>query len=382
MIRAIKPGCLLLGLLALATSSLAAGASASGKDLERLRERIGSLERRVQSDVARRGRLDRELRSTEVEAGGARKALQAVQAELATVGRQLAALEKEADASGRELAKHRQALAAQVRAAFVSGPVGPLQLLLGPGEAGQAGRHLTYLGYLARSRQEALARVVASIEALQQKRAQLEARRADLGSLESRREQELARIEKARKERGAVVAELRQQSKRSGRELSRLRQQAGDLERVLREVRRALADEAGRKPAGRQPEGRPLGTGRWPVNGKLLAGFGQARAGGQLRWDGVLIGVPGGTPVRAPRSGRVVYADWLPGLGLLLVLDHGSGYLSLYGHNQDLARSIGDRVAAGEVISHVGDTGGQGRPALYFEVRRNGRPQDPRAWVR
>lgn len=101
-----------------------------------------------------------------------------------------------------------------------------------------------------------------------------------------------------------------------------------------------------------------------------------------MRWQGVLIGASAGTPVVAPRAGRVAYADWLPGLGLLLVLDHGGGWLSLYGHNQVLARAVGDEVAAGEELARVGDTGGQGRPALYFEVRRNGTPQDPAAWVR
>jgi septal ring factor EnvC (AmiA/AmiB activator) len=118
------------------------------------------------------------------------------------------------------------------------------------------------------------------------------------------------------------------------------------------------------------------------VSGTLLAEFGKPRAGGQLRWDGVLIAAPAGTEVRAARDGRVVYADWLPGLGLLLVIDHGRGYLSLYGHNQDLLKGVGSTVTRGETVALVGDTGGQRRPALYFEVRRNGKPQDPRAWVR
>ena len=99
-----------------------------------------------------------------------------------------------------------------------------------------------------------------------------------------------------------------------------------------------------------------------------------------MRWDGVLIAAPAGAEIRTIRAGKVVYADWLPGLGLLLVLDHGGGYLSLYGHNQDLSREVGDRVSAGDLLAHVGDTGGQARPALYYEVRRNGRPVNPRQW--
>jgi septal ring factor EnvC (AmiA/AmiB activator) len=119
-----------------------------------------------------------------------------------------------------------------------------------------------------------------------------------------------------------------------------------------------------------------------PLRGRTVARFGQPRAEGLLRWDGLMLAAPAGTDVRAVRGGRVVYADWLPGMGLLLVLDHGKGFMSLYGHNQDLLKQVGQAVGQGEVISRVGDSGGQGSPGLYFEVRRNGKPIDPRAWVR
>ena len=109
----------------------------------------------------------------------------------------------------------------------------------------------------------------------------------------------------------------------------------------------------------------------WPVqDGKVLARFGEPRAGGSMRWQGMLIGTARGARVRAPYAGRVVYGDWLPGMGLMLVLDHGGGYMSLYGHNEELFRKVGDAVAAGEVIGSVGDSGGHAQPALYFEVRR------------
>jgi septal ring factor EnvC (AmiA/AmiB activator) len=119
-----------------------------------------------------------------------------------------------------------------------------------------------------------------------------------------------------------------------------------------------------------------------PLRGRLIGEFGQPRADGLLRWQGLMLAAPGGTEVRAVRAGRVAYADYLPGMGQLLVIEHDGGYLSLYGHNQDLARKEGDRVAEGDVIGHVGDSGGEGTPALYFELRRNGRPVNPHAWVR
>jgi len=120
----------------------------------------------------------------------------------------------------------------------------------------------------------------------------------------------------------------------------------------------------------------------WPVQqGKVLARFGQPRAGGSMRWQGMLIGTDRGARVRAPFAGRVVYADWLPGMGLMIVLDHGGGYLSLYGHNEQVFHGVGDAIAAGDVIGSVWDSGGHNQPALYFEVRRGREPVNPENWL-
>jgi murein hydrolase activator len=119
----------------------------------------------------------------------------------------------------------------------------------------------------------------------------------------------------------------------------------------------------------------------WPVSGQLLARFGEARAGG-VRWDGVLVGTERGTPVKAIGEGRVVYADWLPGLGLLAIVDHGDGYLSLYGHNERLFKAAGEHVGAGDTLAAAGDSGGSSRPELYFEIRKGGKPVDPLPWFR
>ena len=119
----------------------------------------------------------------------------------------------------------------------------------------------------------------------------------------------------------------------------------------------------------------------WPVSGHLVARYGEARAGG-VRWDGVLVATERGTPVKAVCAGRVIYADWLPGLGLLAIVDHGDGYLSLYGHNERLYKAAGDAVAAGDTLAAAGDSGGSSRPELYFEIRKGGKPVDPRPWFK
>jgi murein hydrolase activator len=119
----------------------------------------------------------------------------------------------------------------------------------------------------------------------------------------------------------------------------------------------------------------------WPVSGRVVARFGEARAGG-VHWDGVLVATQRGAPVKAVCQGRVIYADWLPGLGLLTIVDHGDGYLSLYGHNERLYKAAGEQVAAGDTIAAAGDSGGSARPELYFEIRKGGKPVDPRPWFK
>ena len=147
---------------------------------------------------------------------------------------------------------------------------------------------------------------------------------------------------------------------------------------LIEELRRAIAEFP---ELAEQPFQRIKGKLPWPVKGAVVARFGQLRAGGPLKWQGILINAQRGTQVRAPFYGRVVYADWLPGLGLLLVLDHGDGYLSLYAHNEQLFRRVGDRVAPGDPLAATGDTGSAGRPGLYFEIRKGRQALDPSAWL-
>lgn len=355
------------------------------EDLARVRDRIRDLEKQRRQDQARRSQLDRQLREAETAASRTRQALNATRRELAEAQRRLGELNRQVEAIRASLDRQRAALAGQLRLAHLTGGSERVRAFFNQEDPAEIGRRLTWLAYLARSRSELLGSIQASLEALERDLQAVTEQESALAALEARRREQLAELDGSRKERAAVVAQLDAQVKGQNRQLANARTQAASLERVLRELERAAArarqesrapDKAPAPPA----KGKPLGKGKWPVTGQMLADFGQPRAGGQMRWDGVLIAAPAGTEVRTVRPGKVVYADWLPGLGLLIVLDHGGGYLSLYGHNQDLAREVGDRVSAGDVLARVGDTGGQPRPALYYEVRRNGRPMNPRQW--
>jgi murein hydrolase activator len=175
-----------------------------------------------------------------------------------------------------------------------------------------------------------------------------------------------------------VLASLEAESHTRAESLERLRSQQAGLEKLLKELREALQ----KFPVDTNDAfARLRGKLAWPVNGKVVARFGETRAGG-VKWDGVLVATERGSPVRAVYQGRVIYADWLPGLGLLTIVDHGDGYMSLYGHNERLYKGVGEQVAAGDAIASAGDSGGTTRPELYFEIRKGGRPVDPRPWFK
>lgn len=358
----------------------AADAGATRADLDKTRDRIRALEAQRRDEARTRAGLEQRLRQAEQAAAEARRSLAVAQRDLQAARAELARLSADIAAARAQLERQRASLAAQLRAAWLRGPAAPLRLLLSPDDPDAAGQRVVWLGYVARGQQALVQAIDASVVTLRQQEAEAAGRAEDLARLEAARRSRVAGLEAARRERQVVLASLDRAAASRAAQLRTLQSQAGALEAVLRRLERAVSRSPGGPVPG--PAGKPMPPGRWPVSGTLLAEFGKPRAGGQLRWDGVLIAAPAGTEVRAARDGRVVYADWLPGLGLLLVIDHGRGYLSLYGHNQDLLKNVGSTVSRGETVARVGDTGGQRRPALYFEVRRNGRPQDPRAWVR
>ena len=152
------------------------------------------------------------------------------------------------------------------------------------------------------------------------------------------------------------------------------------LEKLLQEVVRITGKM--QMPASNHPFNKLKGQLPWPTSGKVLHNFGSQRVANKVRWQGVLISAPEGNPVFAVHQGRVVFADYLRGQGLLLIIDHGSGFMSLYAHNQSLFKNLGDWVNAGEQVASVGQSGGQSNSALYFELRYKGEPTDPRPWLK
>jgi septal ring factor EnvC (AmiA/AmiB activator) len=346
--------------------------------LREIRAEIDRVRGQVRRDAAERERLSRRLRDAEQSVAAARAERDRLRAERDERARRRAELAEERRRREADLEAERRALAAQMRAAYMIGREEPLKLLLNQRDPARAGRMFAYYGYFGRARAGQIVRIEEHVARIEELDAELEAEQARLADLETRQRSEVARAEEARAARGEVLAALNAEARSRAASLERLRREQAALEKLVRELRRALQ----KFPSdSRSPFGRMRGQLAWPVAGRIAARFGQTRAGG-LRWEGVLVASERGAPVRAVYRGRVVYADWLAGLGLLVIVDHGGGYLSLYGHNDQIYRKVGETVAAGDSVGAVGDTGGRASPELYFEIRRGGRPVDPQPWFR
>ena len=347
-------------------------------DLARVKQRISQLEREIRADTERRDAAAARLREAEEQVSAARARLDEARRRVRASDARLKELGEERRSLERRLEDERESLAAQLRAAYVAGKEEQLRMLLSEKDPAALGRMLVYYAYLGRARAEQIAGIEAAVERIEAVTREQEAERARLAELEQEREREVAAVQAARRDREKAVGEVNAKLRSRSAALEKAKRDAATLETLVADLRRALQQAPA--PSG-QPFERVRGRLPWPVAGRVAARFGQSRGGG-LKWNGVLIAAERGAEVRAPYAGRVAYADWLPGLGLLMVLDHGGGYMTLYGHNEQLYKSVGEPVAAGDVIASVGDSGGQARPELYLEVRKGTTPQDPHRWFR
>jgi septal ring factor EnvC (AmiA/AmiB activator) len=334
-----------------------ADARKAEQELQGVRAEIERITREVSAEQVERDRLTHELKSAEVSVGKARAALADVRRERAEDAARRAALTVEKHARQSELEQNRAALEGQLRAAYLIGRQEPLKLLLNQKDPALAGRMFVYYSYFGRARAGQIHLIENDVQRLTELDGELAAEDDKLAALEQQQRAQLADLEQARTQRSHVLASLEAQSHTLRAAMERFPVEGND---AFTRLRGKLA---------------------WPVSGHLLARFGDARAGG-VRWDGVLVATERGTPVKAVCQGRIIYADWLPGLGLLAIVDHGDGYLSLYGHNERLYKAAGEHVEAGDTIAAAGDSGGSPRPELYFEIRKGGKPVDPQPWFR
>ncbi|WP_421338780.1 murein hydrolase activator EnvC [Aeromonas veronii] len=415
-------------------------ALAANQQLGTMQSQIKEQQKTIKLSKQELAKLNTQLKADEQAISAAAAKLNQTKQQLKQNQQTLATLQKDKLALEVQAKHQKQLLAKQAESAFQAGNHDYLKLLLNQQDPAKLSRSLDYYDYLNKARIEAIDALRATRDKLaknQQATKETETRlqtllaeqqehhQTLLASQQSRAkvrnqlqqsvqddEQKLTKLVKAEKALKARLEELRrqreEQERRERAERERLAKLKAEQERQrkLAEQRRAeqqrLAAQQNKtvKPAepveemsSTKPErGSGIGTAgyysglktngslRWPVQGPILIAYGSQRTA-QLKWKGTLIGASEGTQVKAVAPGQVVYADWLDGFGMLLVIDHGKGYMSLYGHNQSLLRQVGQNVEQGEPVALVGDSGGQDRPGLYFEIRYQGEAINPTKWL-
>ena len=348
------------------------------QELEEVRDRISDLKKSMDISARDRDRLTEDLQGAEVAIAEKRLRLQDLERERAWSAKRLAELDAAIAEREAELVRESDHLAAQVRAAYMSGSQEKIKLLLNQRDPAMLGRMMAYYRYFNDYRADNIGAVSGKIRELAAMHSEVAAEEARLEDLARTRSAELEKLAAAQAERQALLASLKERMAAEGREIERLAAQEKDLARLIAELTSILSDYP---ITSEEPFSDFRGRLTWPVAGTLLRDFGQPRVGGALKWNGVVLAAPRGREVRSVYHGRVAFADWLAGMGLLVIVDHGEGYMTLYGYNETILKNAGDWVAPGDVIATVGDSGGQAESGLYFEIRRGTQPLNPRRWV-
>jgi septal ring factor EnvC (AmiA/AmiB activator) len=329
--------------------------------------------------------LQTELKKNETYAGSIALNIREIEKQLQQRNKRQNKLTYKKSLHEKALAEQKQALSQQIRSAYMVGKNDYMKLLLNQEDPARVGRALAYYDYHNHARARQINTVNSEIEAIIQLENNIKRENNALLKLKENQLAKNREIAQSRSERENILAKLLNELEKQGLELEALQQQEQETKNLLEK----LTEEQSRENHGSvaffadiPPFNSLKGKLDWPIKGKLLTRFGSRKQGGKLKWQGVVINAETGVDVQVISGGQVVFADWFRNLGLLIIIDHGDGYMSLYGYNQSLLKKTGDWVLPGEVISLAGDSGGQLRSGVYFEIRNNGAPVNPARWCR
>lgn len=348
--------------------------------IEQVNREIATLTQLVTSQSKERNELQNTLKQTDKAIGRANKALRRAKENIDARQRQINTLDAQGTALEREISQLSELLENALGAFSVLKQGGDLKIIFGDGSPQETTRHLAYFDLLLADQLKNIDTFKSTVAALDENRVKLAEEQVAQRKAREALSQEQSKLVSERTKQGDVIAALSRSLKRDGAQIQALKADGTRLNALLSELLVRLANLAAR--GGFENFGALGRKLRAPLDGASSTRFGQKRARGDLRWQGWLIPAERGSTVRSIHYGRVVYADWLRGQGLLTIVDHGDGWMSLYGQNESLLKETGEWVAPGEVIARVGSSGGATLPALYFEIRSQGVPVDPADWIR
>jgi len=379
-------------------------------ELKSIQQNIATQERAVRQQQQQRSTLLAQLQAQEKAIAEASRKLRDTQNTLADLNRQIDTMNASLAKLQKQQASQERNLAAQLDASFRQGQHTGIQLILS-GEESQRGQRLqAYFGYLNAARQETIEGLKQTKAEVAEQKESLESKQTEQQTLLYEQQAQQTKLESARNERKKTLSTLESSLQQDQQKLSEMRQnqsrlqgqiaraeaaakaraekEAREAEQVKTRQKEATSKGSTYKPTESERSlisrtgglGAPRGQAFWPVRGSILQRYGE-QLQGELRWKGIVIAAGEGTEVKAIADGRVILADWLQGYGLVVVVEHGKGDMSLYGYNQSALVNVGTQVRAGQAIALVGNSGGQGRPSLYFEIRRQGQAVNPQPWL-
>ena len=401
--RAAAIGLMAAWLLGFGLPALAekAAAELEIQRLAELRARIEKLQRDIAKSEESRSEAADALKASE-------KAISEVNRNLVVLGREegkiaqsLNAVQKRIQSVREGVIKQQDLLDRMLRHQYMYGNVDALRLVLDGQDVSVVQRQLQYFGYISKMRASTIVQMKQSLANLTELEASARLQKVALSTNAAAQKQARAVLQSERAGRQKVVVQIAAEISKSRREIGRLKRDEDRLAKLVDQLGKALAQQQRsdskastriRKPGDAIDEvadsslaGRSFRTLRGklklPARGELGGRFGAPREQGGVTWKGLFIKAGAGQPVKAVADGRVIFADWLRGFGNLLILDHGNGYMSLYGNNESLLKQLGDSVPSGETIASVGSTGGAAESGVYFELRLDGKPFDPMKWV-
>ena len=370
----------------LTTAAVAHGAEAPADPEEaaalraEVRDKINAIGQRIAEDRRQRDELSSALHITEQRSADIARELRDIEARLGTKRGHLTLLKRNRAARWAAISEQRLELKRHVRSVYSLGQQDRLKLLLNQQDPAAVSRAFTYYEYFNVARAKRIQALRTELSELKRIEAGIRQETAALEKLWPQKSAAVAAIEKQHARRRQVIAKLDHRIREADTRLQRLREDERRLSELIEQLQRELAKLSVPPNVPEVPFPKLKGRLPWPIQGSIVHRFGTPRQSGGPTRQGVVIAGKRGDPVRVIFPGRIAFSDWLRGFGFLVIVDHGGGYMSLYGHNETLEGQAGDWAPAGEIIATVGDSGGQAETTLYFEIRHNGIPLNPLSW--
>jgi septal ring factor EnvC (AmiA/AmiB activator) len=373
-----------INVLIAALCAIAFGLSAQDNrsDLDNIKSLIEQTKQQLEEKLEDSERLQQELKLAELQIAEAATQLNQTDRALSATRKDIAELESEKTSTQNKMDEQQRFLANQIKSAFMAGNYDFAKMIFNQDDASKFERLLTYYQYLNQARQEEIVAFRQLIQTLESLQVQLSDKENQQILLIAQQRTQSDRLRERQQARQVTLETLDAQIKSDQARVAQLEQQEQSLMDAIER-----AEIAAQRIADATPQNIAL-IGLTKLKGQLLAPssgsieslFGKRRQG-QVRWKGIVINAPAGSPVSAVADGKILYADWLKGFGLVTIVDHGEGYMSVYGRNQALLKGVGDSVSAGDTISLIGNSGGQAQPGLYFEIRHKGKALNPSLWL-